>query len=162
MLEEKHKFDCFFGNSSSSKLLSFRCLKKLLLSNNSDDGCWLRIFVFSRQNISCAKDNCFSSSSSTSTSSSIFIFHFFGKLEVCLKKKEKQRKYEIITYQFYRSTDLRYTSHQREISIWLLCLVTYVSKCNILKHFYWTSHHFYNNNGLHCKTYIIPSDYFLI
>ena len=107
----------------------------MLLSNNSDDGCWLRIFVFSRQNISCAKDNCFSSSSSTSTSSSIFIFHFLGKLEVCLKKKEKQRKYEIITYKFYCTTDLGYTSHQREISIWLLCLVTYVSMCNILKHF---------------------------
>ena len=114
LVEEKHKFDCFFGNSSSSKLLSFRCRQKLL----SNSGCWLKISTFSCQNISCAKDNCFSSSSSTSTSSSIFIFHFFGKLEVCLKKKEKQRKYEIITYQFYRSTDLRYTSHQREISIW--------------------------------------------
>ena len=115
LLEEKHKFDCFFGNSSSSKLLSFRCLEKLLLSNNSDDGCWLRIFVFSCQNISCAKDNCFSSSSSTSTSSSIFIFHFFGKLEVCLKKKEKQRKYEIITYQVYRSEI--YISSKRDIDM---------------------------------------------
>ena len=95
LVEEKHKFDCFFGNSSSSKLLSFRCREKLLLSNNSR--CWLKISTFSCQNISCAKDNCFSSSSSTSTSSSIFIFHFcfvdVWEVRVLFgDKKEKQRK----------------------------------------------------------------------
>ena len=97
--EEKHKFDCFFGNSSSSKLLSFRCREKLLLSNNSR--CWLKISTFSCQNISCAKDNCFSSSSSTSTSSSIFVFHIYfdgyWKLEFRSKKKENKQN-EIITY----------------------------------------------------------------
>ena len=87
--EEKHKFDCFFGNSSSSQLLSFRCRQKLL----SDSGCWLKISTFSCQNISCAKDNCFSSSSSTSTSSSIFVFSYLFRrvLEVGVSFKEKRK-----------------------------------------------------------------------
>ena len=89
--EEKHKFDCFFGNSSSSKLLSFRCREKLLLSNNSR--CWLKISTFSCQNISWAKDNCFSSSSSTSTSSSIFVFSYLFRrvLEVGVSFEEKRK-----------------------------------------------------------------------
>ena len=100
--EEKHKFDCFFGNSSSSKLLSFRCREKLLLSNNSR--CWLKISTFSCQNISCAKDNCFSSSSSTSTSSSIFCFSYFFTRNWTLEfyfKKKKNKENEIITYQYF-------------------------------------------------------------
>ena len=95
LVEEKHKFDCFFGNSSSSKLLSFRCREKLLLSNNSR--CWLKISTFSCQNISCAKDNCFSSSSSTSTSSSIFVFSYLFRrvLEVGVSFKEKRKTNEM-------------------------------------------------------------------
>ena len=95
LVEEKHKFDCFFGNSSSSKLLSFRCREKLLLSNNSR--CWLKISAFSCQNISCAKDNCFSSSSSTSTSSSIFVFSYLFRrvLEVGVSFKEKRKTNEM-------------------------------------------------------------------